>query len=206
MTRGRWIADCETTSLDANFRYGSGVIWELALLDPDTGESHLWRMKPELEKADPGALTVGRFYERTKDMCNDCRPNGRAYDLTAPAMRMHPDPEWSDPVAVAAVIAPMLSGATLICAVPTFDCHYLSKFLAHYGQSRQPWHYRARDIGSIAYGYLSGMGVQAPPFDAGTDDFAKALGVDPDTFERHSARGDCQLVAGMLRVIEGEPT
>jgi hypothetical protein len=39
--------------------------------------------------------------------------------------------------------------------------------------------------------------------DAGTDDFARALGVDPGQFERHSALGDCRLAGLMLDIIEG---
>jgi hypothetical protein len=65
----------------------------------------------------------------------------------------------------------------------------------------------------MAYGYLSAclaLGVEGrdaalgvPDMDAGTDDFARALDVDPGQFERHSALGDCRLAGLMLDIIEG---
>ena len=106
----------------------------------------------------------------------------------------------------------MLDGATILCANPAFDTGFLAALLNKHGHAAC-WHYRLRDIGSMAYGYLSAclaLGVEGrdaalglPGIDAGTDDFARALGVDPDRFERHSALGDCHLLAAMLDVIEG---
>ena len=226
-----WIVDCESTSLTPDYQTGAGVIWELAAIrygEPDDSSArreHLWRMKPEhLERADPGALSVGRYHERTAAMCGTCTLPSRAYDLAAdvPAVR-HDRPHWSSPEALAADVARLLDDVTIIAAVPSFDAGYLRAWLNHYGQ-QGTWHYRLRDIGSLAYGYLNGRarGAQfltepgsdaardhpeipsaVPPLDASTDDFAEALGVDPAMFLRHSALGDCRLVAAMLSVIDG---
>jgi hypothetical protein len=213
MTRRRVIVDCETTSLEPDYETGRGVIWELAVIgldDPIAIAERAWRMKPDLAKADPASLAVGRYYERTKAMCQDCRPS-RANDLTQ-KLGDRDKPEWSNPAALAAEIAPMLDNATIIGANPTFDANHLSAFLCHYGQSRQPWHYRLRDIGSMAWAYLNAcqtLGVEGrdaalgvPAIDASTDEFARALNIDPAKFERHSALGDCRLVAVMLAQIE----
>jgi hypothetical protein len=211
VTRPQIVLDCETTSLTQDYVGGTGTIWELATIDRGTGERRMWRMKPDLAKASPQALEKGGFYRRTADMCSTCTRPSSAYDLTN---RLgSDDPHWSAPEAVAAFVAQMLDGATLIIAVPTFDAPYLSAFLAAYGQSRQPWHFRARDIGSMAWAYLQAchrLGVEGrdaalgcPELDASTDDFALALGLDLGKYERHSALGDCELVADMLDVIEG---
>jgi DNA polymerase III epsilon subunit-like protein len=122
------------------------------------------------------------------------------------------DAYWSAPRKLAPILARLLDGATIVAANPTFAAGFLTALLRKHGQAAT-WHYRLRDIGSMAYGYLSAclaLGVEGrdaalgvPSIDASTDDFAKALGVDPDQFERHSALGDCRLLAAMLDVIEG---
>lgn len=200
MSRPRVIADTETTSLIPDYYRGSGVIWELALVKED-GTEHLWRMQPDLAKADPQALTVGGYYRRTRDMCARCTPD-RAHDLTVPRPRSA-DPEWSLPSAVAAGAARLLDGAVLIGANPAFDAMFLTAFLREHGQA-PTWHYALRDIQSMAYGFLRGANDgPLPAVDAHTDEFARALGVDPEKFDRHSALGDCLLVAAMLAKIEG---
>jgi hypothetical protein len=204
MTRHQLIIDTETTSLVPDYETGAGVIWELAVIDRTDGKRRLWRTEPDLAKADPGALQVGRFYERTTKM------SWHSADRSGERREAHYDLEganwayWSQPGALAAVIAPLLNGSTLIAANPTFDAGFLAAFLRRYGQA-PTWHYRLRDIGSMAYGRCLGMRAarEMPALDASTDDFARALGIDPDDYERHSAMDDCLLVDAMLDVIEG---
>lgn len=203
MTRPVVIVDTETTSLTPDYESGSGVIWELAVIFRGATESHLWRVKPDLAKADPSALAVGRYYQRTAKMCPTCRPD-RARDLTEPLLRGC-DPEWSEPEALAAEVARLLADVTLVAANPAFDAGFLAAFLRHYGQAPS-WHYRLRDIGSMAYGYLCSSdnpGLSTPSIDAGAADLARALGIDPGGYEQHTAMGDCLMVAEMLDVIEG---
>jgi hypothetical protein len=203
LSRRALILDCETTSLWPDYPGRTGTIWELATIEYGTGRiEHVWRTEPDLAVADPGALQVNRYYEATRKMRQrDVKVHDLAgMDLSARVA------SWSDPALLAAEVARRLDGVTLICASPTFDAPYVSAFLTAYGQSRQPWHHRARDIGSMAFGFLSLLRkVPCPDLDASTDDFARALGVDPDSFERHSALGDCRLAAAMLDVILGRP-
>jgi DNA polymerase III epsilon subunit-like protein len=136
-------------------------------------------------------------------MCKDCRPAG-VTDLAKPLVSDRFEPEWSAPEALAAVVAPLLDDATVIAANPAFDAGFLAAFLRDHGQA-PTWHYRLRDIGSMAWGALARL-CDFPdtlPLDASTDDLAQALGIDLSTFDRHTALGDCQLVAAMLRAIEG---
>lgn len=205
MKRRELVIDTETTSLFPDYKSGSGVVWEAAVIDRATGAEFCWRVKPDVSLADPEALRVGRYRERTVGMCRGCAPEG------APAVNLagrNPDrgpEEWTSPQALADVLADMTEGAILWAANPAFDAGFLSALLkAH---ERVPaWHYRLRDIGSTAYGYLvaTGQTGQPVPADAPTDWYALALGIDPAWFERHSALGDCRLVKTMLAVMEGD--
>lgn len=204
--RHQLIVDVESTSLTPDYETGAGVIWELAVIDRTDGKRRLWRTEPDLAKADSGALQVGRFYERTTKM------SWHSADRSGERREAHYDLEganwayWSQPRALAAVLAPLLNGATLIAANPTFDAGFLAAFLRRYGQA-PTWHYRLRDIGSMAWGWLQANHLphhlDTPGIASSTDDFAQALGIDPDDYERHSAMGDCLLVDAMLDVIEG---
>lgn len=203
MTRPQIIVDCETTALLPDYASGRGVIWELALIDRATGSERLWLMKPDLAIADPAALAVGRYYDRTAGMCRSCPRYNGAWDLVT--MTGRGDPEWSDPAALAEVAARLLDNATLIAANPAFDAGFLAAFLNRHGQAAT-WHYRLRDIGSMAWARLRASGLHSPAMDASTAEFAVALGVDPEQFGLDTALGDCRLVAAMLDVIEGGTT
>lgn len=219
MTRPQLIIDCETTGLVPNYSDGSGVIWEIAIIERGTGCEWLWRMEPDTALADPKALEVGRFAERTAGMRYATRDEVRAryggipasgrmtgvWDLTWSGNGRF----WSDPADLALVLArSFLRDVTLIGAVPSFDAGFLSAFLVAHGENPQPWHYRLRDIGSMAAGWLAcavseGTYDSTLPLDAGTDDYALKLGIDLSRFDRHTALGDCRLDAAILNVIEG---
>jgi len=207
--RRQVIVDCETSSLTPDYDGGTGVLWELCLLERDRPPS-MWRVQLsplELASASDESLEIGRYHERTARMLPV--KDDWVYYLNEP----DETPHWSDAAELAGVVAAALDGVTIIGANPGFDAGFLSAFLAHHGQLRQPWHYRLRDIGSMAWGYLSAcqaLGIEGrdaalgvPPMDASTDEFALALGLDLSRYERHSALGDCRLVSDMLSVIEG---
>lgn len=201
MTRRQFCVDTETTSLTESYATGSGVIWELALIErlPGGGRTEwLWRMQPDLPLADPKALEVGRYYERTAGMK---RRDKLAHNLAgSPSRKGAP---WSDPAAVAAIVAPLLDKATLHIAAPTFDDPYLKAFLRHYGQA-PTWHHRVRDFGSMAWGYLQGKpDGDVLDVDASTDDFAAALGLNLAHYDRHTALGDARIIADGLDLMEG---
>lgn len=214
------ILDAETTGLYVEQDH---ELWELGAIrrDGSSRAEHLWRVPPDLTYADPAALEVNRYHERTQttgfrrgDLGHP--ESAEAHDLagldtTSPMW-------WSAPEPLARTLTQLLDDVTIVAANPTFDAGFLTAFLEQYGPARAPWHYRLRDIGSLAYGYLSGRpecarpgpaggcwpgGRAIPPLDASTDDFAIALGVDPEGFLRHSALGDCLLAEAMLDVITG---
>jgi DNA polymerase III epsilon subunit-like protein len=201
MTRRTVILDTETTGLDATRH----EVWEVAVIElGDKGElsaEHVWRMVPDLTRADPGALQVNRYYERTGGMILHSDPD-TVCDF---AGRRSANPYWSSRPKLAPVLARLLDDATIVAANPTFDAGFLAVFLGAHGEA-PTWHYRLRDIGSMAYGWSRMRGLpprEIPALDASTDDFARALRVDPDKFQRHSALGDCRLLAAMFKAITG---
>jgi DNA polymerase III epsilon subunit-like protein len=141
-------------------------------------------------------------------MCHYAQP-GAPHDSGVTDIAWTGYQTWSRPADLAPHVAALLDGATLIAANPTFDAGFLTAFLAAYG-CEPKWHYRLRDIGSMAWAWLQAYHLPhhlpVPAMDASTDDFARALGLNPEDFERHTALGDCRLVDAMLRVMEAGPT
>jgi hypothetical protein len=210
VSRRQLIVDCESTGLYPELGH---IAWEWAVIERDTGAEHVWRIEADsgdLGRADPAALKISGYHERTRGM-----QRTTACDL-ADLADVTGAGAWSCRICLASHLAGLLAGATIIGAVPGFDERFLTAFLRIHGyRPPWPWHYRVRDIGSMAYGHLTAclaLGAEGrdaalgvPSMDASTDDFARALGVDPERFDRHSALGDCRLVAAMLDVIEGRP-
>jgi len=199
VARKLFLVDCETTSLTPSHADGTGMIWELALIDRSGGTEFLWRMEPNLARADPGALRVGQYYARTAKMKHR---DTLAHDLSGSGGQR--GGAWSSPLAVSLILARLLDDATLMAANPAFDAGFMADLMRTNGQA-PTWHYRLRDFGSMAWGYLQGHPEgEILDMDASTDDFARALGVDPEKYQRHSALGDCRLLDACLDVMEAE--
>lgn len=88
------------------------------------------------------------------------------------------------------------AGAHLIGAVPSFDSERLARLLRNEGLEPK-WHYHLGDVENFAVGYLAGRRSMskgiipadlAPPWDS--EDLSRAVGVEPDNYDRHTAMGD----------------
>ncbi len=58
---------------------------------------------------------------------------------------------------------------------------------------RLPWHYHLIDVENLAVGYLVSRGADLfarPPWDS--NELSRAIGVNPDKFDRHTAMGDAK--------------
>lgn len=173
--------DTETTGLGPTRQ-----AWEVAMVrrEPDgTQRSVDFFLHADVSHAEPGALDIGRYYER--------HPNGRAACFTPPPpgvpplVRRVPAPP-QEPVlhasAAAEVIAQWTSGATIVGANPAFDADVLAKLLRA-NRYEPRWHYRLRDVESMVCAITDAdMG--------GLRACADAMGVTVDPALEHTAMGD----------------
>lgn len=111
--------------------------------------------------------------------------------------------------------------AVVVGCNPSFDLERIAKLLRHCGM--QPaWHYRPVCVTVMAAGWLHG--VAAREIDAATewgetpdpalvnrklpvpwssDELSRAIGIDPDNYQRHTAMGDCLWVRAQWDTILG---
>lgn len=127
-----------------------------------------------LDRADPDALRINRFFERGvyKHQLSPEKTRERYIELHQ-----------------------LLEGNTLGGANPRFDAGMLSRRFTNYGLSPEPWHHRLADLSAYAAGVLS-IPVTLLP---GLDSVCTMLGVV--NREPHSAMGDAQATADCFRIL-----
>jgi hypothetical protein len=119
----------------------------------------------------------------------------------------------------AEVIAGFMAGRPhIVGAVPDFDTSRIRHQLLAPARIPDPWHYHLIDIENVVVGYLVGVGKQAvndgilpeldmslvsPPWSS--DDLSRAVGVNPEDFERHTAMGDVRWVMAQWDAVMGGP-
>jgi len=195
-----FAVDVETTGLDP-VRH---VAWDYALAGED-GTEYQWFIKPDLRNADPFALRIGRYYERTADLL--------------PAGSRKQGPKWSDPDKAAAEMARLLDGATLLGHNPPFDAAFIGAFLRRHGHVLTADHHQI-DTGTLVTGYIAGLrrGFEdcvklggepvlaadyPPPKGKHLADMARAVGVDPAAYRQHEALEDARLALAVYRTVMG---
>ena len=166
--------DTETTGLDPDRH----EMWDLAIIDA-SGREFVYHFRPNLRAADPMALRIGQYYERTSD----------------------PKWQWSDPRFHAADIARRLDGTHLVGAIPWFDAEFLRRWLDRWDE-KGTWHYHHIDIEALAVGYLAAKG-EAVDLPYHSKDLSRRIGVDPDQFEAHTALGDARWAKAVYEKIVG---
>jgi DNA polymerase III epsilon subunit-like protein len=200
MTRIVFI-DTETTSLRHDRR-----AWEIGLIVRDEfgrEDDHRWFIGTEdldLGNADLTSLNVGRFYERHPD-ATPVRKAGvpGAYEVAHPeAFVLHQ-------------VEKLTRGAHLVGAVPNFDADVLGARMRAHGICPS-WHYHLVCVENLAAGWLAAYAayldrdgtvaeraaeraaelrrIAAPPWKS--DELSRAVGVEPDESERHTALGDAR--------------
>jgi DNA polymerase III epsilon subunit-like protein len=205
------ILDTETTGLEPDRH----EIYEVGLIvrEPEKpDQEHRWWLPVELAKADPNALKVGRFFERHPDLYN-LRLSRRWFPdrdtgvLVESGSALSPQPT-SIPEAARALMR-LTAGAHLVGAVPSFDAAFLSRLLRANGCC-PAWHYHLVDVEALAAGYLAGFDVASsspvaegpkPPWSSSA--LSKAVGVDPDEHDRHTALGDARWARAIYDKVLG---
>ena len=132
--------------------------------------------------AEPTGLRIGRYYDRIG-------LTGRGEPGYAVCMD-HPDADttrFAGAPAMAADVATLLDGATIVGAVPDFDARHLARFLRQHQQAGT-WHYHLVDVETLAAGRLR----RPPPWNF--DSLLAEFGLAYDETERHTALGDARMV------------
>lgn len=186
------FVDVESTGLDP----ARNEVWEIGLILRDAeGEREFeWQLPVDLSRADSVALTIGRFYERR-----------------------NPRSSLRTPSVLAGEFARLTHGTHLVGAVPSFDDAFLKRLLRANGAC-PGWHYHLIDVEALAAGWLEGRWalaqqypdtVQAsdvvhrgaPPWNS--NDLSRAVGVDPEDFDRHTALGDARWAKAIYDRVMG---
>lgn len=140
------FVDVESTGLD----FVTHEVWEVALIERrplEDGtyadhETHLYVKPKRLDLADPNALIMNRFYERTHGF------NGSPGDKPGPS-------GWMGTATAAARIARVTAGAVLVGSNPAFDATMLTKLLRGHGCA-PAWYYRPVCVATMAYAFELG--------------------------------------------------
>lgn len=179
-----WL-DTETTGLHPARR-----AWDIALIVRHPGEPDTewqWYIHPDdldLPNADPSALRIGGFWDRHPH-AKYLRGGGKPFD--APKM-----PGVHRLYEVLPVIArETAKRAIILGSNPHFDIATLEPRLDNFSITPE-WHYHPEDVPTLVKGWLLGRG-QPLPAGGKSDDYCRAVGIDPDQYQRHSALGDCRL-------------
>lgn len=186
------VVDVETINLHSF--PGAITVWEIGLIV--NGVEYHWQLEPDMGLADETALKVGRFEERLHPDVRAGRHG--AIDVTTGG--------FVSIRTVAHDVAELTDGAELWGSNPAFDMRHLGELLAVY--DIQPgWHYHPNDIPSVARGWCAAKGIR-PVSAKGdgrirSDDWSRAIGVDPDDYDRHTALGDCRWVLAQYELMLG---
>lgn len=172
------FVDTETLGLDID-----APIWEFAGIrrSPDGGEERLHLFidhDPEPWLSDLPEPFRGDYLRRFSAAAGEIVPAGAAVDQ----------------------ISQFVFGAHIVGAVPNFDTERLAALMRRQGQAKVPWHYHLIDIENLVVGFLAAFGEFVPlPWES--DDLSRAIGVDPDGFNRHTAMGDVLWTIAQYDVV-----
>lgn len=124
----------------------------------------------------------------------------------------------------AGVLKNFLTGRPhIVGAVPNFDTERIAHQLLRPKGIGEPWHYHLVDVENLIVGYLHGVAARAidearewgdvpdpalvnrtMPMPWNSNDLSRAIGVDPDQYDRHTATGDVRWAMAQYDAITGD--
>ena len=191
--------DTETTGLDADHHDA----WEIAVIHRRPGHpdaEYLWQIRVSLAEADPEALDINGYRKRF------AVPEGEL------AVRLATDATPADrPVSgrdLMLDLMAILDGSILVGSNPAFDERFLTKLFRQAGAT-PAWHYRTRDIATMAVGHLYGQAYTLTKQNCDAEFYARAdrlledgwksyelsrlMGIEPPEKDvAHTALGDAR--------------
>jgi DNA polymerase III epsilon subunit-like protein len=191
--------DTETTGIHPGRK-----VWEVAMIRrDDSGDTETeFFVEVDLSDADPFGLSVGQFYER--------HPEGRRLS----GREDPPRPPLLIPYHAAHEVARITHGAHLVGAVPNFDAETLAPLLRDHGLIPS-WHYHLIDVEALTIGYFHGRKHSETDdaewsnavLDVGlpwkSEEMSRAVGVDPERFDSHTALGDARWAKAIYDAVTG---
>jgi hypothetical protein len=180
--------DTEWTSLSLD----QGEIWEVALILPEEDLDHrdltyVWHIAPEhLGIADPTSLRISGYFDR---FGKDAETVGVAHREEGTTMvSIQRQDVW------AKRFVDLLADRMLVGLCPEGDAVRLDRLVRRWNQCPL-WHYQTCDSEVLAAGLL---GIQ-PPWD--TEEISRAVGVEPDGFDKHTALGDALWAKAVYEAV-----
>jgi DNA polymerase III epsilon subunit-like protein len=186
------FVDDETTGLDPL----RNDVWEIAAIVRETGipdVEHCWMVCPDLRTADPNALRINRYYQRTAG--RRLTTTGNAIITAGPDEGLPAGEYLTTASQIAAELARLLDGATLAGACPAFDAAFLSVWLRQHGQA-PAWRHRLLDVEALAAGARRESGHLR-----GLRDLAASWDVQCRAEDVHTALGDARMARDLYDAI-----
>lgn len=195
-----WM-DTETTGLHAERRP-----WDIALIGQRGGFDFMyqWFVHPidlDLENAQQAALDFGKFWDRHPHGQHLASLTGRDIRRIGQFdMRRLPSHRYVRRAKHIAIDVANLTRdrALILGSNPSFDMECVGAMMLHENVT-PTWHYHPVDVPTLIAGYLLNSRLhevgplERHPVGMKSDDLCRAIGINPDDFERHSAIGDCEL-------------
>lgn len=199
----------------------------LVFLDTETTglslDDDIWEFAAIVREPDGTEWTHQMFIRHDVQRCSALPPeflaDHRNRFPASDTARWHPDVKSQEEAA--REIDVILSGRPhIVGAVPNFDTERLALLLRRFGLD-PGWHYHLIDVEALAVGWLNGVAAgavdearmdgrqvprldrsrTAPPWDS--NEISRAVGVDPDRFDRHTALGDARWARALWDAVTG---